>query len=84
MTFSCSVVGLLGRLGVSSHLCANCMAQFRCMTQSFKDDGRPSIAGPDVSAMYHWVWTCLGGPLELGLHSMAVSWAPSWGMALPL
>ena len=54
------------------------------MTPSFEDDGRPRIAGPDVSATYHWVWMHLGGPLELGLHSMAVSWAPSWGMALPL
>ena len=24
------------------------------------------------------------GPWELGSHSMAVSWAPSWGMTLPL
>ena len=54
------------------------------MTTSFEDDGRPRIAGPDVSATYHPVWKHLGGPLELGLHSMAVSWAPSWGMALPM
>ena len=80
VTFSHLVVGFLGRSGVQC-LCANCMVHFICMTPSFKDAGRPSLAGPDVSAMYHWVWTCLGRPWELGLHSMAVSWAPSWGMA---
>ena len=84
VAFSCLVVHLHGGLGESSCLHVNCTAQFSCTTPSFKDDGRPSIAGPDVSAMYHWVWTCLGGPLELGLHLMVVSWVPSWGMALPL
>ena len=84
MACSCLAVGLLGRLGVSSCLHANCMAQFSCMTPNFEDDGRPRIAGPRVSATYHQVWTCLGGLLELGFHLMAVSWAPSWGMALPL
>ena len=41
-----------------------CVAQFSCMTPSLKDDGRPSIGGPDVSAMHHWVWTCFGRPWE--------------------
>ena len=77
------MVGLLGGSDVQ-HLCVSCTAQFSCLTPSSEDDGVPSIAGPDVSATYHWVWTCFGGLWGLGLHSMAVSWVPSWGMALPL
>ena len=52
-----SVVGFLGGLG-GSHLLVSLTVQFSWTIPSFDEEGRPSKAGPGLSATYYLVWRC--------------------------
>ena len=50
-----SIVGFLAGLD-GSCLLVSLTAQFSCTIPSFNEEGRPSMAGPGLSATYHLVW----------------------------
>ena len=64
LTLACSVVGFLGGMGVLC-LLVNLTVQFSWTISSFDEEGRPSMAGPGLSATYHLVWRHfdIDGPL---------------------
>ena len=51
---------------------------------SLAHDGSPRIAGPGVSAMYHWVYRQFATSFPLGVQSITVSIVPNWGILDPL
>ena len=83
LTLACAVVGFLGRL-VGSCLVVSFSLQFSWTISSFDEKGRPSMAGPGLSAMYHLVWRCSEHWWPLGVHSIAVSRVRNCGMFDPV
>ena len=55
-------------------------AQISWIIPRFDEEGRPSMAGPGLSATNHLVWRCFEHWWPLAVHSMAVSKAPNCGM----
>ena len=78
-----SVVGFLGGLS-GSHLLVSLTVQFSWKIPSFDEEESPSMASPGLSATYHLVWGHFEHWWPLGVHSMAVSRAPNYGMLDPL
>ena len=83
LTLACTVVGFLGGPGGSCLLVSLTM-KFSWTIPSFDEEGKPSMAGPGLSATYHLVWRCFEHWWPFGVHSMTVSRAPSYGMFDPL
>ena len=83
LTLVCSNVGFLGGHG-RSHLLVSLTAQFSWTIPSFDEEGRPSMAGPGLSATYHLVWRCFECWWLLGVHSMAVPRTQNCGIFDPL
>ena len=52
--FYCRFLGWL----VRSHLLVSLTVQFSWTICSFDEEGKPSMAGPRMSATYHLVWRC--------------------------
>ena len=76
-------VGETGAGCVLGHL--TMMAQFIFMTASFSLEGRPSMVGPGVSAMYQYEFTLWGQePGWSGCHVMDPRSAPCRGIWDPL
>ena len=59
-------------------------AQFNWMIPSFDYKGRPCVAGPGLSATYHWMCRPLECLWPFSSHLMAVSRAQKCGMLDPL
>ena len=61
--------------------CLTMMAQFIFMTASFSLEGRPRMAGPEVSAMYQYEFTLWGQvPGQSGCQVMGPRSAPYRGI----
>ena len=83
LTLGHSVVGFLGGLG-ESHLLVCLTVQFSWTIPSFDEEGRPSMAGPGLSATYQLVWRHFEHCWPLGVHSLVVSSSPNCGIFDPL